>query len=323
MKCSVIIRCYNEEEHIGRLLTGILEQTIKDVEIILVDSGSTDATLAIASKFPVKVLSISPENFSFGRSLNIGCEKARGEFLVMASAHVYPVYRDWLEKLLEPFDNPQIGLSYGKQKGNEVTKYSEHQVFAKWFPETSDSNQAHPFCNNANSAIRKEIWNNIPYDEDLTGLEDLDWGKKILSIGYKIAYVSEAEIIHIHNESYQKIYNRYYREALAFKQIFPEETFRFRDCVNFIVSNIITDYYHAWHDNVFTREIFSIPRFRFMQFWGTYKGFNQHGKITNAVKQTFYYPRKMNKQNTLNVRKDTRIINYHNLAKEKEVEKIL
>ncbi|MFB8794966.1 MAG: glycosyltransferase [Microcoleus sp.] len=48
VKCSVVIRCYNEEQHIGRLLSGIMEQSVRDVEIILVDSGSTDATVGIA-----------------------------------------------------------------------------------------------------------------------------------------------------------------------------------------------------------------------------------------------------------------------------------
>ena len=48
MNCSIVIRAYNEEKHIGRLLEGIQHQTIKDVEIILVDSGSTDSTVSIA-----------------------------------------------------------------------------------------------------------------------------------------------------------------------------------------------------------------------------------------------------------------------------------
>jgi glycosyltransferase involved in cell wall biosynthesis len=47
MKCSIIIRCYNEEEHIGRLLTGIMEQTLQEIEIIIVDSASTDPTLLV------------------------------------------------------------------------------------------------------------------------------------------------------------------------------------------------------------------------------------------------------------------------------------
>ncbi len=56
-----------------------MEQTIKEVDIILVDSGSTDATVAIASQFPVTILHIDPEDFSFGRSLNLGCAAAKKE----------------------------------------------------------------------------------------------------------------------------------------------------------------------------------------------------------------------------------------------------
>jgi rhamnosyltransferase len=102
--CSIVIRAYNEEQHIGRLLTGILEQSIQDLQIILVDSGSTDATPSIAARYPVEIVHIRPQDFSFGRSLNLGIAQAQARLVVMASAHVYPVYPDWLERLLEPFD---------------------------------------------------------------------------------------------------------------------------------------------------------------------------------------------------------------------------
>ena len=147
---SIIIRCFNEEEHIGRLLSGILEQTVQPEEIIIVDSGSTDATLSIASRFPVRILSILKENFSFGRSLNIGCRKARSEILVIASAHVYPIYKNWIELLLAPFQNEHVGLVYGKQRAEDVSRFSEQRVFQKWFPDFSVNEQKHPFCNNAN-----------------------------------------------------------------------------------------------------------------------------------------------------------------------------
>jgi glycosyltransferase involved in cell wall biosynthesis len=115
----VVIRGYNEGQHIGRLLSGIVHQTVSDVEIILVDSGSTDATLSIAARYPIKILSISPEEFSFGRALNLGCRAASNEFIVIASAHVYPVHQDLLERLLAPFAEPQVALVYGKQRGVE------------------------------------------------------------------------------------------------------------------------------------------------------------------------------------------------------------
>ena len=85
---SIVIRCYNEERHIGRLLSGILQQGGLDVEIIVVDSGSTDATLSVAARYPVKILSVHPKDFSFGLSLNTGCQAASHELIVIASAHV-------------------------------------------------------------------------------------------------------------------------------------------------------------------------------------------------------------------------------------------
>ena len=127
--------------------------------------------------YPVQILHIPPEEFSFGRSLNLGIAEARREFVVFASAHVYPVYPDWLERLLAPFADPKVGLSYGKQRGNSPTNFSEQQVFAHWFPDQSIPHQPHPFCNNANAAIRRSLWQEHPYDETLTGLEDLAWAR--------------------------------------------------------------------------------------------------------------------------------------------------
>lgn len=288
--CSIVIRCYNEEQHIGRLLSGIMQQTVKDVEIILVDSGSEDATLSIASQFPVKVVHISPEDFSFGRALNKGCEAAFGKFLVFISAHCYPVYNDWLEQLLTPFTDHQVSLVYGKQRGNEITQFHEHQIFASWFPDKSNLRQDQPFCNNANCAIRRDTWEQIPYDEELTGLEDLDWAKKAREVGYHIAYSAEAVIIHVHEESPLRVYNRYRREAIALKQILPHERFTLWDFIRLSAINISADCYKALKERVLCRNLKSIILFRYMQFWGTYRGFAQRDVVSRKLRQTFYYP---------------------------------
>ena len=317
-RCSLLIRCYNEEEHIEKLLRGILEQTESDLEIVVVDSGSTDNTVAIASSYPVKIISIKPEEFSFGRALNIGCKEAQGEFIVIASAHVYPVYRDWLEHLLAPFSDPKVALTYGKQQGNEYTKYSEHQVFAKWFPEQSDFNQPHPFCNNANAAIRRSLWETLPYDESLTGLEDLDWAKRAQKLEYKIAYVADAPIVHVHQETPARIYNRYRREALALKRILPQEQFRFRDFIRFFIGNTISDYFHAWHDGILAKEFINIFVFRLMQFWGTYQGF--HDLISNQLKQTFYYPHRMVRFKSDSETQSDRLIDYASILQQRHLE---
>lgn len=307
---SVVIRCCNEEQHIGRLLDGILRQTVKDLEVIVVDSGSTDGTLDIVSRYPVRVVPISPEAFSFGRALNLGCSAARGEFIIIASAHVYPVYVTWIESLLVPFLDLQVALVYGKQRGNEVTQYSEHQILAHWFREQSNPNQTYPFCNNANAAIRRAVWNQMAYDEKLTGLEDLDWAKRAMQAGHKIAYSAEAEIVHVHNESPLQIYNRYRREAIAMKHIFSQEHFHLWDFLRLFVMNTLNDYYHSFRDHVLTRNWLSIARFRLMQFWGTYRGFSHKGIISGQLIQAFYYPRGFKRHSPLGEMKKEQAIVY-------------
>ena len=289
MRCSIVIRAYNEEQHIGRLLEGISHQTLKDVEVILVDSGSTDATASIAEHYGVKVVHIQPEEFTFGRSLNTGIAAASGEFIVIASAHVYPLYPDWLECLLEPFKDPQVALTYGKQRGDDDSKFSEQQIFARWYPEQSVPRQSHPFCNNANAAIRRVVWQEHPYGETLTGLEDLAWAKEVQDRGDGITYVAEAEVIHVHVETRRGVYNRYRREAMAFKQIYPEAHFSLYDFVRNTSASICFDLLHAARAHVIWRSLASIYWFRFVQFWGTYQGYRHSSSLTPELRQTFYY----------------------------------
>jgi len=289
--CSLVIRAYNEGKFIGQLLTGILHQTVHPVQIILVDSGSTDDTVEVAQAYPVEIVHIQPQEFTFGRSLNLGIEKAESDLVVIASAHVYPVYPDWLERLLEPFRSERIGLTYGKQRGAETTRFSEHQIFQTWFPDQSPARQKHPFCNNANAAIRRRLWEINPYDAKLSGLEDLAWARWMQEQGYEIAYTPEAEVVHVHHETWRGVFNRYRREAMAFKQIYPMETFGLGDLLFLWISNSLNDYRSAMKQKCLKNYWKEILRFRWMQFYGTYQGYRQSGLLTWELRQAFYYPR--------------------------------
>jgi len=291
-RCSIIIRAYNEAAHIGRLIEGIARQTLQGAEIILVDSGSTDDTAAIARRHGARVVSIAPEDFTFGRSLNLGLAAASADLAVIASAHVYPVYPDWLERLLGPLQDPRVALTYGRQVGGETTRFSEQQVFARWFPETSNPAQDHPFCNNANAAVRRALWEQQPYDESLTGLEDLAWAKWALAQGHRIAYSAEAEVVHLHAETPRQVYNRYRREGMAFKRLFDEAHFNLYDCVRMILANVRSDLRRARQGRILGSAWREILWFRTAQFWGTYRGYRQaHTPLTAPLRQTFYYPR--------------------------------
>ena len=288
--CSIIIRAYNEGSHIGRLLDGIKHQTISNVQVIVVDSGSTDDTVRIARKYGAEVVHIKPEEFSFGRSLNYGIRHAKAAVVVIASAHVYPVYPDWLEKLIEPFKEKQVALTYGKQRGNNRSHFSENQIFSHWYPHENCKDQRNPFCNNANAAIRRTCWKQQPYNENLPALEDLAWAKWAFDKGYRIDYVADAEIIHVHQETSRGIFNRYKREAMAFKQIYPHENFRMSEVFRLFFTNVRSDLKEASRIKM-RGKLMQILDFRWNQFWGTYQGYRQSGPLTWQLKRSFYYPR--------------------------------
>lgn len=287
---ALIIRCFNEEAHIGRLLTGATRQTRPPGEIIVVDSGSTDATLSIASAFDVQIVSIAPELFSFGHALNVGIAAANADLLIFASAHVYPVYDTWIEHLVAPFGEPDVALTYGRQQGAPGGRLSEQRLLSQWFPAQSARRQRHPFCNNANAAVRRSVWEQRPYDERLTGLEDLDWAKHAMEQGHSIAYVAEAPVVHVHHESFAQVVNRYRREALAHKDIYQEQEMSLATAARLAAFNVLGDYREAHRAGCLKENVLDIPRFRTAQFFGTYRGFMQSGPVSDALKRRFYYP---------------------------------
>jgi rhamnosyltransferase len=287
---SLIIRCHNEEAHIGRLLTGVLHQTRVPAEIVVVDSGSTDATLAIASAFPTSIVRIPPREFSFGRALNVGLRAATGQVAVIASAHVYPVYDTWIERLVAPFADESVALAYGRQQTPSDGRFSEQRLLARWFPTSSVARQHDPFCNNANAAIRRSLWEEIPYNEALTGLEDIDWAKKALSAGHVLSYVAEAPVVHQHDEPFAQVVNRYRREAIAHKQIYSEQRMNLVTAIALAATNVVGDVREARRRGVLREQLADIPRFRLAQFYGTYRGFRQQGPVTEGLRQRFYYP---------------------------------
>lgn len=288
---SLVIRALDEAEHIGTLLAAVAAQTVVPTEVVLVDSGSTDATVAIARSFGARIVDIAPEDFSFGRSLNRGCAAAVGDLLVFASAHVVPVDDRWIELLVAPFADPDVSLVYGRQTGDERSHFSELEVMRRWFPERSDPDQRHPFCNNANCAVRRGAWQVRPYDESLTGLEDLEWATRALADGERIAYEAGATVIHVHTERFAAIVNRYEREAVAYRRITGHERIGAAEAIMLFLASVARDYLAALVRRKLLRNLWAIPRFRAGQYLGGYRGSAQAGAVSREVRRRFYYPK--------------------------------
>jgi glycosyltransferase involved in cell wall biosynthesis len=292
-RVSIIFRSLNEEKWFSKALAACHAQQCGgfDVEIILVDSGSTDRTLEIAADNAVRVLHIKKSDFTFGRSLNIGCEAATGDFLVFISAHCIPAHDRWLNNLVTPLRDNAADYVYGKQVGHDVTRYSERQVFAQYFGAANKIPQSELFCNNANAAIAKALWSKYRFDEAVTGLEDLVLAKELIKHGGRLGYVADAPVIHIHEESYSQILRRYYREALTLREIFPEVHFHFGDFLRYFSAGILHDFSEALEDKKLFGRMLEIIAFRFVQYWGAYRGHNEHRVLSRAQKEQYYYPR--------------------------------
>ncbi len=213
---SIIIRTFNEQKHLPNLFKALARQSRRDFETIVVDSGSFDKTREIAEEHADRLIRINSHDFTYGFSLNTGIREARGKIIVMMSAHTIPCGEGWLENLIAPFSRDDTAMTYGKQLGMPCSKFSEVEDLRRFFGDQPVIESPSRFAvNNANSAIRRELWEQYPFDEKLPGLEDIDWARYWMARDRQVRYVPEAGLYHIHEESWRQIRTRFYREAVA------------------------------------------------------------------------------------------------------------
>lgn len=293
MIASVIIRAYNESRHLPDLLDSLNRQSIprKDFEVIVVDSGSTDATPQIARDGNCRLLTILKKDFSFGRSLNIGCEASIGRQLIFISAHCLPVDEYWFQNLIDPLEKGQASLTYGRQIGGKNSKFSECNLFERYFPPRHEEPAYSFFCNNANAAMPRELWTQYRFNEVLTGLEDMHMAKRLHNDNHKIQYVPQACVYHFHNETWPQVRRRYEREALALHQIVPEIEISRMDALRYFLAGVFLDWSKAVGDKCFLQKAGEIIAFRFCQYYGTWRGNHIHKKLTRQAKERYFYPR--------------------------------
>lgn len=290
-KASIVIRTFNEEKHLRNLLRAITQQDFKDYEIIVVDSGSTDRTLQIAEEFGVKLIKIESRDFTFGYSLNIGCEAGVGDFLVFVSAHIVPINNQWLSNLLAPFSDKNIAMVYGRQIGTKESKFSEQMDFNRLFTLSSvNSNLPLSYANNANSAIRKNLWEKRHFDEYLFGLEDIEWARNLTQQGFIIHYEPSAAIYHIHEEKWSQVFNRYRREAIAAVRIGLDEPPQVKLGAMSFFMNTVHDIFNSF-PVVSVKRLEEILRFRYYQWKGSRIGWSQGKSIDFATaKESIFFP---------------------------------
>lgn len=217
VEISIVVRTFNEARHLPALFDAFDAQAERNFEVIVVDSGSYDRTRVIAEIRADRLIRIASDDFTFGYSLNVGVRVARGKYIVAVSAHTVPVGSDWLTDLIKPLrSDMQTAMSYGRQLGVASSRFSEAEDFERIYGAAPRiENRKNTAANNANSALRRELWQRRPFDEALLGLEDIEWAAYWMDQGYKVVYAPGAAIHHVHEESWAQIRRRYYREAIS------------------------------------------------------------------------------------------------------------
>jgi 2-desacetyl-2-hydroxyethyl bacteriochlorophyllide A dehydrogenase len=213
---TILIRAFNEERWLPEVLEAIDRQRYRDFEVLLVDSGSVDRTRDIVAANGGRVVRLRSDDFTFGHSLNVGIQEARGSFIVILSAHAIPTGDQWLERLIAPLRRPDTAMVFGGQRGHALSKFSEARDFERIFPAKPQlMDDDHVFVNNANSAIRRDLWELHQFDEGLPGLEDAEWAKYWIPLGKEVRYEPDASIFHVHTEMWAQVRHRFYREGIA------------------------------------------------------------------------------------------------------------
>lgn len=195
---SIIIRTKNEERWIGHCLKMLFEQTIQDFEVIIVDNGSIDHTLQIANRYPIGSI-VYVDQFFPGHALNEGIRASHGNYIVCLSAHCVPKDEFWLENLRKNFyKEKKLAGVYGRQLPVSFTNPIDKRDLLTVFGQEYRLQMRDYFFHNANSIIRRTVWEKFPFDELVTNIEDRVWGRQVIEAGYTLAYEPEAIVYHHH-----------------------------------------------------------------------------------------------------------------------------
>lgn len=218
---SVVIPVRDGGAGLIECLRAVRAQRIdQEVEIVVVDSGSTDGSVEAAREHGALVEEISPQLFSHGAARNLGARLASGEVLVFLSQDAVPASEEWLARLTAPLrvDRRVAGV-YGRQLPNEHASPPESYFLGFLYGahcrcqragSTAQLSMNTTLFSNVNSAIPRHMWERFPFVEDIVMSEDQEWSRRVLLAGYLIAYESSAAVTHSHNYTVTAAFRRFF-----------------------------------------------------------------------------------------------------------------
>jgi len=274
-KVTVIVRTFNVDWVVDQALASLSKQQGVEIELIVIDSGSTDNTLDMISHYPHRFLAVEPGSYFPGHVLNRAVSEAKTEIVVFINSDVVLLDPYAIKKLIKPLELPMSAGAFGRQIVRPDAYLWVRHDYERAFPDSPDHPEWMHFSLPI-AAIKKSLWSKLPFYTDAWGSEDTHWGVSVKKMGYNITYVHEAIAMHSHNYSLGQLASRRRIEGEADVYIYPHKYVSFVDSViSFFKSALRESLYYTKHF-----QLHNIPYLlsnRLIYVWHYYKGF-QHAK---------------------------------------------
>ena len=210
---AFVIRTKNEEKYLQKVLSEIKRQANEEnlsFSIVIVDSGSSDSTIEIAKRNDCQIFNIPAQQFTFGKSLNLGVSNVICEIVVVVSGHCVPL-NGWLKNLIAPIKNSEAQLTYGGHLPDPLSRCSEYNHFFEVYIEMFASRDVSYF-NNGNAAFLRKTWLIHKFDEFARVQEDALFALWHAKNGAQIVFVPTSNVIHHHNYKNADLFIRFYKD---------------------------------------------------------------------------------------------------------------
>lgn len=216
---SVVVLTKDEAANVADCLDAVSAQLRDGDEVLVIDSASRDATVAIAQGYaPLVRVHASRENLSFGVARNLGIGLAKHDVIVFVSADAIPE-AGWLDALRRSIRDADI--VYGRQRHAPTTENLATVSRGLRYHHFEDDRHALPerYASNVNAAYRRFAFQTLRFDEDTPGAEDVAFARAARLAGLRLAYAPEAIVGHRDAATLRTEWRKLAREGEAYAQL--------------------------------------------------------------------------------------------------------
>ena len=195
---DVVVRCKNEMPRTRACLEALLVQRTPRARVLFVDDGSTDGSRELAESHGLRILDVgrrgNPRGYVPGVVLNHAMAATSSPLVAFVNADAVPLHDDALERLCEPLlADTTVCATYGRQVATPSASRQTRRDYERTFGHAPIGLRVGRFFSMAASAIRRDTWEILPFDEQLRYSEDVDWTHRLGALGYRVAYAPEAQ----------------------------------------------------------------------------------------------------------------------------------